>query len=187
MQGLLLSLGLLASSAVSVAAAELQIDVTQAVECERKTKNGDKVNMHYRGTLQSNGQKFDASYDRGTPFSFKLGSGQVIKGWDQGLLDMCIGEKRTLTIPPELGYGNRGMGPIPAGSTLVFETELIGIDGVPKPEKIIIKATEKASEAAEAAKEGVAEKVASKVAEAADVVKTIVADSDADGQEHNEL
>ncbi|KAE9580092.1 FK506-binding protein 2 [Colletotrichum fructicola] len=187
MQGLLLSLGLLASSAVSVAAAELQIDVTQAVECERKTKNGDKVNMHYRGTLQSNGQKFDASYDRGTPFSFKLGSGQVIKGWDQGLLDMCIGEKRTLTIPPELGYGNRGMGPIPAGSTLVFETELIGIDGVPKPEKIIIKATEKASEAAEAAKEGVAQKVASKVAEAADVVKTIVADSDADGQEHNEL
>ncbi|KAF4879296.1 FK506-binding protein 2 [Colletotrichum siamense] len=187
MQGLLLSLGLLASSAVSVAAAELQIDVTQAVECERKTKNGDKVNMHYRGTLQSNGQKFDASYDRGTPFSFKLGSGQVIKGWDQGLLDMCIGEKRTLTIPPELGYGNRGMGPIPAGSTLVFETELIGIDGVPKPEKIIIKASEKASEAAEAAKEGVAQKVASKVAEAADVVKTIVADSDADGQEHNEL
>ncbi|KAF4820207.1 FK506-binding protein 2 [Colletotrichum siamense] len=195
MQGLLLSLGLLASSAVSVAAAELQIDVTQAVECERKTKNGDKVNMHYRGTLQSNGQKFDASYDRGTPFSFKLGSGQVIKGWDQGLLDMCIGEKRTLTIPPELGYGNRGMGPIPAGSTLgmynrisnLFETELIGIDGVPKPEKIIIKATEKASEAAEAAKEGVAQKVASKVAEAADVVKTIVADSDADGQEHNEL
>ncbi|KAH9226254.1 hypothetical protein K456DRAFT_1878047 [Colletotrichum gloeosporioides 23] len=187
MQGLLLSLGLLASSAVSVAAAELQIDVTQAVECERKTKNGDKVNMHYRGTLQSNGQKFDASYDRGTPFSFKLGSGQVIKGWDQGLLDMCIGEKRTLTIPPELGYGNRGMGPIPAGSTLVFETELIGIDGVPKPEKIIIKATEKASEVAEAAKEGVAQKVASKVAEAADVVKTIVADSDADGQEHNEL
>ncbi|CAI0644870.1 unnamed protein product [Colletotrichum noveboracense] len=188
MQGLLLSLGLLASSAVSVAAAELQIDVTQAVECERKTKNGDKVNMHYRGTLQSNGQKFDASYDRGTPFSFKLGSGQVIKGWDQGLLDMCIGEKRTLTIPPELGYGNRGMGPSPPAQPLVFfETELIGIDGVPKPEKIIIKATEKASEAAEAAKEGVAQKVASKVAEAADVVKTIVADSDADGQEHNEL
>ncbi|KAF9876912.1 fkbp-type peptidyl-prolyl [Colletotrichum karsti] len=186
MQGLLLSLGLLASSAISVAAADLQIDVTQAVECERKTKNGDKVNMHYRGTLQSNGEKFDASYDRGTPLSFKLGSGQVIKGWDQGLLDMCIGEKRTLTIPPELGYGNRGMGPIPAGSTLVFETELVGIDGVPKPEKIIVKASEKASEAAESATEKIAEKVASKVAEAADVVKTIVADSD-DGQEHNEL
>ncbi|KAI8242210.1 fkbp-type peptidyl-prolyl [Colletotrichum sp. SAR 10_98] len=181
MQGLLLSLGLLASSAVSVAAAELQIDVTQAVECERKTKNGDKVNMHYRGTLQSNGQKFDASYDRGTPFSFKLGSGQVIKGWDQGLLDMCIGEKSWA-----MATAAWALSP-PAQPWAFFETELIGIDGVPKPEKIIIKATEKASEAAEAAKEGVAQKVASKVAEAADVVKTIVADSDADGQEHNEL
>ncbi|KAK1969239.1 FKBP-type peptidyl-prolyl cis-trans isomerase [Colletotrichum sublineola] len=184
MQGLLLSLGLLASSAVSfVAAADLKIDVTQAVECDRKTKNGDKLTMHYRGTLQSDGSQFDASYDRGTPFTFKIGSGQVIKGWEQGLLDMCIGEKRTLTIPPELGYGSRGMGPIPASSTLVFETELVGIEGVPKPEKIVTKASEKASETAE----GVAEKVASKVAEAAEVVKTIVADTDSDAQEHNEL
>ncbi|GJC84366.1 FKBP-type peptidyl-prolyl cis-trans isomerase [Colletotrichum tofieldiae] len=174
MQGFLLSLGLLASSAVSfVAAADLKIDVTQEVECDRKSKNGDKLTMHYRGTLQSSGDQFDASYDRGTPFSFKIGSGQVIKG--------------TLTIPPELGYGPRGMGPIPGGSTLVFETELVGIDGVPKPEKIVIKASEAASEAVESATEGVAEKVASKVAEAADVVKTIVADSDSDGQEHNEL
>ncbi|KAK2033979.1 FKBP-type peptidyl-prolyl cis-trans isomerase [Colletotrichum zoysiae] len=184
MQGILLSLGLLASSAVSfVAAADLKIDVTQEVECDRKTKNGDKLTMHYRGTLQSDGSQFDASYDRGTPFSFKIGSGQVIKGWEQGLLDMCIGEKRTLTIPPELGYGSRGMGPIPASSTLVFETELVGIEGVPKPDKIVYKASEKASEAAE----GVAEKVASKVAEAAEVVKTIVADTDSDAQEHNEL
>ncbi|KAK1994616.1 hypothetical protein LX36DRAFT_673012 [Colletotrichum falcatum] len=184
MQGLLLSLGLLASSAVSfVAAADLKIDVTQEVECDRKTKNGDKLTMHYRGTLQADGSQFDASYDRGTPFTFKIGSGQVIKGWDQGLLDMCIGEKRTLTIPPELGYGSRGMGPIPASSTLVFETELVGIEGVPKPDKIVIKASEKASEAAE----GVADKVASKVAEAAEVVKTIVADTDSDAQEHNEL
>ncbi|KAK2060419.1 FKBP-type peptidyl-prolyl cis-trans isomerase [Colletotrichum caudatum] len=184
MQGILLSLGLLASSAVSfVAAADLKIDVTQEVECDRKTKNGDKLTMHYRGTLQSDGSQFDASYDRGTPFTFKIGSGQVIKGWEQGLLDMCIGEKRTLTIPPELGYGSRGMGPIPASSTLVFETELVGIEGVPKPDKIVYKASEKASEAAE----GVAEKVASKVAEAAEVVKTIVADTDSDAQEHNEL
>lgn len=58
----------------------------------------------------------------------------LICSWDQGLLDMCIGDKRTLTIPPEFGYGNRGIGPIPAGSTLVFETELVGIEGVAKDE-----------------------------------------------------
>jgi FK506-binding protein 2 len=82
MQGLLLSLGLLASTAIGfVAAEDMKIDVTLAVECERKTQKGDKINVHYRGTLQSNGEKFDASYDRGTPFSFKLGGGQVIKGF----------------------------------------------------------------------------------------------------------
>lgn len=87
--------------------------------------------MHYRGTLSTpEGEPFDASYDRGTPLTFQLGAGRVIKGWELGLLDMCIGEKRRLTIPPELGYGERSMGPIPAGSTLVFETELVGIKGV---------------------------------------------------------
>ncbi|GAM40552.1 FKBP-type peptidyl-prolyl isomerase [Talaromyces pinophilus] len=121
-------------AATLATAAELQIDVTNPVECNRKTTNGDTVKMHYRGTLAESGKQFDASYDRGTPLSFKLGTGRVIKGWDQGLLDMCVGEKRTLTIPPELGYGNRAMGPIPAGSTLVFETELVEIDGVPKDE-----------------------------------------------------
>ncbi|CEJ88700.1 Putative Peptidyl-prolyl cis-trans isomerase [[Torrubiella] hemipterigena] len=117
-------------------AGELKIDVTRKVKCERKTKAGDSVAMHYRGTLQDTGKQFDASYDRGQPFRFNLGSGQVIKGWDQGLLDMCIGEKRTLTIPPEFGYGERGIGPIPGGATLVFETELLSIDGVETPEKI---------------------------------------------------
>ncbi|KAJ5523178.1 FK506-binding protein 2 [Penicillium frequentans] len=121
----------LASLAV---AAELGIEVTHKVECDRKTQKGDKVSMHYRGTLAADGSKFDASYDRNAPLSFTVGAGQVIKGWDQGLLDMCIGEKRTLTIPPELGYGNRGMGPIPAGSTLIFETELVSIAGVKKDE-----------------------------------------------------
>ncbi|KAJ5920879.1 FK506-binding protein 2 [Penicillium verhagenii] len=121
----------LASLAV---AAELGIEVTHKVECTRKTQNGDGVSMHYRGTLQADGSKFDASYDRNAPLSFKLGTGRVIKGWDQGLLDMCIGEKRTLTIPPEFGYGDRGVGPIPAGSTLIFETELVAIDGVDKDE-----------------------------------------------------
>jgi len=117
-----------------VSADGLEIEVTEKVECNRKTKKGDTVDMHYRGTLASNGNEFDASYNRGTPLSFQLGAGRVIKGWDEGLLDMCVGEKRKLTIPPELGYGNRGVGPIPAGATLIFETELMGIKGVSKDE-----------------------------------------------------
>ncbi|KAL4875119.1 FK506-binding protein 2 [Aspergillus karnatakaensis] len=115
-------------------AAELGVETTHAVECKRKTQKGDNVQMHYRGTLAADGSEFDASYNRGTPFKFKLGAGRVIKGWDQGLLDMCVGEKRTLTIPPEFGYGDRGVGPIPGGATLIFETELLDIDGVPKDE-----------------------------------------------------
>ncbi|CAM1510130.1 Fc.00g004650.m01.CDS01 [Cosmosporella sp. VM-42] len=180
-----LFLSILASAAVGVVtAADLQVDVTVPVNCERKTQKGDKVSMHYRGTLQDSGKQFDASYDRGTPFSFKLGAGQVIKGWDQGLLDMCIGEKRTLTIPPEFGYGQRAIGPIPAGSTLVFETELLGIDGVPKPDPIeyVVEEAESATEAvgvaAETAEEGVAQKIASVVADAAEAAGTIIADTD---------
>ncbi|KAH8169081.1 FKBP-type peptidyl-prolyl cis-trans isomerase domain-containing protein [Sarocladium implicatum] len=184
-----LLLSLVASTIGFVAAAELQIDVTLPVECERKTQKGDKVSMHYHGKLAETGKKFDASYDRNQPFSFKLGTGQVIKGWDQGLLDMCIGEKRTLTIPPELGYGQRNMGPIPAGSTLIFETELLGIAGVEKPESIVVKASEaveEASEAAEKVEENVAEKVASAVGDAAEAAKTFIADTD-DMQGHEEL
>jgi hypothetical protein len=99
-------------------AADLGVDVTRPVDCVRKSKKGDKLVMNYKGTLQSDGTQFDSSYDRGKPFSFKLGAGQVIKGWDQGLLDMCPGEGRTLTIPPEFGYGYEDNGPIPSGSTL---------------------------------------------------------------------
>ncbi|OQE30542.1 hypothetical protein PENFLA_c003G05218 [Penicillium flavigenum] len=121
---------LIAALGSLAAAADLGIEVTHAVECTRKTTSGDGVAMHYRGTLQSDGSEFDSSYKRKAPLTFKLGTGRVIKGWDQGLLDMCIGEKRTLTIPPEFGYGDRGIGPIPGGATLVFETELVGIDGV---------------------------------------------------------
>ncbi|KAL2108479.1 hypothetical protein VUR80DRAFT_3756 [Thermomyces stellatus] len=125
-----LSLTLLAAALGLAAAEELKIDVTHAVECERKSQKGDAIEVHYRGTLASNGEKFDASYDRNKPLGFTLGSGRVIKGWDEGLLDMCIGEKRTLTVPPEYGYGDRGIGPIPGGATLIFETELISIKGV---------------------------------------------------------
>lgn len=97
-------------------------------ECSVKSKKGDRLSMHYLGTLE-NGKKFDASYDRNRPFDFTIGSGQVIQGWEQGLLDMCIGEKRKLTIPHQLGYGERAMGPIPAKATLIFEVELLKING----------------------------------------------------------
>ncbi|CAF3674651.1 unnamed protein product [Adineta steineri] len=114
----------------TLAADKLQIDVTKKVDnCERKSKNGDRLHMHYTGTLKSNGKKFDSSRDRGDPFVFTIGTGQVIKGWEQGLLDMCEGEQRVLTIPASLGYGDRGAGNvIPAGATLVFDVELIKIE-----------------------------------------------------------
>ncbi|GAB7357676.1 hypothetical protein MBLNU459_g0166t1 [Dothideomycetes sp. NU459] len=124
----------LLASAASALDKPLDIKVDKAVECTRKTQAGDKVSVHYRGTLAADGSEFDASYNRGKPLDFHLGKGQVIKGWDQGLLDMCPGEKRTLTIQPEWAYGSRGMGPIPAQSVLIFETELVSIAGVKKDE-----------------------------------------------------
>lgn len=92
---------------------------------------GKMVSVHYTGTL-TDGKKFDSSLDRGTPFSFVLGAGQVIQGWDEGVAGMKIGGKRKLTIPPELGYGNQniGGGLIPPNSTLIFEVELLDVKGV---------------------------------------------------------
>lgn len=89
---------------------------------------GDTVTVNYVGTLQ-NGSKFDSSYDRNQPFTFRLGAGQVIAGWDQGLPGMRVGGRRRLTIPPALGYGSQANGPIPANSTLIFEIELLSIAG----------------------------------------------------------
>ncbi|KAF1930311.1 uncharacterized protein M421DRAFT_58377 [Didymella exigua CBS 183.55] len=107
----------------------VDITVTKAVACTRKTQSGDTVSMQYTGTL-TDGTQFDSNVGSGRPFEFTLGADQVIAGWDQGLLGMCIGEARRLTIPPTLAYGSQRVGPIPAGSTLVFETELLGIKGV---------------------------------------------------------
>lgn len=85
---------------------------------------GDTVTVHYTGTLE-NGTKFDSSLDRGTPFSFTVGRGEVIRGWELGLLGMKVGGKRELVIPAELGYGANANGPIPANSTLHFTIELL--------------------------------------------------------------
>ena len=90
-------------------------------------KAGDTVSVHYTGRLD-NGTKFDSSHDRRQPFSFKLGAGQVIAGWDQGVAGMKVGGKRTLVIPPHQGYGSRGAGGvIPPNATLTFEVELLAI------------------------------------------------------------
>jgi len=129
MQFVLSSALLLCLSSAVIAEEELKVDVVFVPEgCTAKSKSGDLLTMHYLGTLLADGKKFDSSYDRDQPFTFKLGAGQVIKGWDEGLLDMCVGEKRKLQIPPHLGYGERGAGNvIPGGATLVFEVELINI------------------------------------------------------------
>lgn len=119
-----------------VAAVALLIAITMLINSpmsEQTAKAGDHVFVHYTGTLQ-NGQKFDSSVDRGQPFDFVLGAGRVIKGWDEGIVGMKVGEKKQLVIPAEKGYGAQqitdgaGRVIIPANSTLLFDVELISIE-----------------------------------------------------------
>lgn len=96
-----------------------------------EAKAGQQVQVHYTGYLDDGGKKgakFDSSVDRGQPFAFQLGGGMVIQGWDQGFQGMKVGGKRTLIIPPEMGYGARGAGGvIPPNATLIFDVELLGV------------------------------------------------------------
>ena len=110
----------------------LQIEDTK-VGTGATPARGQTCVMHYTGWLYENGakgKKFDSSVDRGDPFDFKIGMGQVIKGWDEGVATMKVGGKRTLIIPPELGYGARGAGGvIPPNATLIFDVELLAVKG----------------------------------------------------------
>jgi peptidylprolyl isomerase len=92
----------------------------------QEVKTGDTVTVHYLGTLQ-NGTKFDSSYDRNVPFTTQIGVGQVIKGWDEGIVGMKVGGKRKLIIPADLGYGQQGAGSIPPNSVLIFEVQLLSV------------------------------------------------------------
>lgn len=109
---------------------KLQIGIKKRAEnCERQAQKGDSLHMHYKGSLKEGGAEFDNSYKRGQPLVFSLGTGQVIKGWDQGLLGICAGEKRKLVIPSHLAYGEMGSPPtIPPDSTLVFEVEAVKVE-----------------------------------------------------------
>jgi peptidylprolyl isomerase len=102
----------------------LKYVVTKEGEGKATPKPGDQVSVHYSGRLLD-GQEFDSSYKRGEPIEFAVGQGIVIKGWDEALLSMKKGEKRLLIIPPELGYGPNGRGPIPPNATMIFDVELL--------------------------------------------------------------
>lgn len=112
------------------ASPEIPVDRISGQELKTGTgaeaKSGDTVTVNYVGMFPD-GKKFDSSYDRGQPFTFKLGAGQVIKGWDIGVAGMKEGGKRKLYIPPQFGYGDKDYGPIPANSFLVFEVELLKV------------------------------------------------------------
>ncbi|KAI8466869.1 MAG: hypothetical protein J3K34DRAFT_432270 [Monoraphidium minutum] len=138
MRGALIALALCGLCLVVAAQAKTEKEVTslqigvkfkpEGCDDARKAKPGDTVAVHYAGRLVD-GTEFDNSFTRGEPITFELGKGRVIKGWDQGINGMCVGEKRKLKIPPHLGYGDAGAGPtIPGKATLIFDTELVKIE-----------------------------------------------------------
>ena len=117
----------------------LKIVETKPLKEPLVAQSGDVVWVHYTGKLQSNGEKFDSSFDHPrdqmgnlAPISFQIGKSRVIKGWHEGIVGMTVGEKRQLIIPPDLAYGAEGRGPIPPNATLVFDVQLVGIY---RPEK----------------------------------------------------
>lgn len=107
---------------------ELQVDITNHVFCSHPSAKGDTVKVHYSLKVFGSDDVIESTFEK-KPFSFMVGLGQVIEGWDQGMLNMCPGETRTLTIPPQLAYGEKGSGDIPEDSTLIFETEMLAIYG----------------------------------------------------------
>jgi len=131
---LLASMATLALAEPEARPSGLQVEYISVPEtCEQKAMNGAMLSMHYTGTLED-GTKFDSSVDRNEPFKFQIGVGQVIKGWEEGVLGMCVGEKRRLIVPPELGYGDQGAGEIiPGGATLFFDIELLETEDGPAP------------------------------------------------------
>lgn len=116
-----------APSAASDASEEKLTIVDEVAGTGAEAVAGKKVTVEYTGTL-TDGKKFDSSKDHGTPFSFTLGAGEVIKGWDEGVLGMKVGGKRKLTVPPGLAYGDRAIGAIPANATLIFDIELLKVE-----------------------------------------------------------
>lgn len=107
----------------------VEVQSLQAGDGTTFPQAGDLVTVHYTGTLQADGSKFDSSRDRNQPFQFRIGQGQVIRGWDEGFAKISLGEKAKLVISPDYGYGARGYPPvIPANSTLVFDVELLKIN-----------------------------------------------------------
>jgi len=139
----------------SVSKGNLQVEVTKEVKCKenQKAHEGDKVTVHYGGFLQD-GKKFDSSFDRSQPFTFTMGVGQVIPGWDQGLLGVCAGEERHLVVPATLAYGDRGAGDvIPPGAILLFDIVIVDVERANTKQEEELKQKQKQQEEAKKKRE----------------------------------